>query len=120
MVLCGRMTSPRTPCVSCPWRRSTPRHGFPGGRICAASLERAINGSPFDPAMQCHSTPDGENARVCVGFAQVVGFDSAPLRMAALLGRYDSAKIAPVSEAMHTPASMVRFHGAASSPTGPR
>ena len=103
----------RVPCASCPWKKSTPRHGFPGGRICASGLDRAINGSLGDPAMQCHSTPDGEGAKVCVGFAQVVGFDSFPLRMARAFGRYDPDEIAPISEPMHTPASMLRYHGRA-------
>lgn len=101
----------RSPCPTCPWKRSTPRHGFPGGRIDAEGLHQAIHGTFGDPAMQCHSTPDGEKAEVCVGFAQVVGFDSAPLRFAALFGCYDAATTAPVSEPLHTPASMVRFHG---------
>lgn len=103
----------RHPCLSCPWKRSTPRNGFPGGHIDVKKLRLAINGAPFDPAMQCHSTPDGERAQACVGFAQVVGFASTPLRMAALLGRYDPDEIAPIAEPMHTARSMVRFHGAA-------
>lgn len=63
--------------------------------------------------MQCHCTPDGPEARVCVGFALVVGFDSVPLRFAAVLKRYSPEEHEATSEPLHTPASLVRFHGAA-------
>lgn len=102
----------RGPCRNCPWKRFTPRHGFPGERICLPRLLRAIRGGVFDPAMQCHATPDGDEAQVCVGFAQVVGFTSVPLRRAAHAGRYDPDTIAAPAEPMHTLESMVLFHGA--------
>jgi len=81
----------RKPCKTCPWRRDVPPHGFPGGHISPALRERAAGG--MGPAMQCHSTPDGEGARVCVGFAARVGYASPGLRIAAVLGHYHPSEI---------------------------
>lgn len=90
------MTSPRRrPCPTCPWRSSTPQGGFPGGIVDLEGLHAAIHGSPFDRAMQCHCTPDGPEAEVCVGFALQVGFDSAPLRMAAFCEQYAPDQVEP-------------------------
>lgn len=78
----------RKPCVTCPWRRDVPPHGFPGGSI-DARLARMAEGDFMTTAMQCHCTPDGERAQVCVGFAVQVGFESVGLRIAAMTGGFD-------------------------------
>jgi hypothetical protein len=101
----------RVPCPSCPWRKSTPPGGFPGGCLDTRRLLNMASGD-FGPAMQCHSTPDGEHAQVCVGFALVVGFDSMGLRLAALQGLYDPDTVA-ADEDLHTLASVLRTHGEA-------
>lgn len=101
----------RTVCRSCPWKRSTPRRGFPGGRICVQGLADAMNGGPGSRAMQCHATPDGGRAKVCVGFALVVGSDSFALRLAKSIGRFNAEDVAPTPDQLHTPLAMIRFHG---------
>lgn len=103
------MTVKRKPCATCPWRRSTPPGGFPGGALDAHGLLRMASGEFGPPAMQCHSTPDGEQAQVCVGFARVVGFDCVGLRFAAILGRYDPETVA-ADEPLHTLESVIAIH----------
>lgn len=76
----------RVPCKTCPWRESTPKGGFPGGIIDCESLLDMTFGQSLK-AMQCHCTPDGAQAEVCVGFALQVGFDSPGYRFAAMLKR---------------------------------
>lgn len=100
----------RRPCRSCPWRRSTPPGGFPGGVLDSASLRRMASGEFGQSAMQCHSTPDGERAEVCVGFAMVVGFDCVGLRIAAMAGRYDPDRV-EADETLHTLAPVCATHG---------
>lgn len=82
----------RKPCPTCPWRKDTAPHGFPGGSIGPRLLAMA-SGEFGMVAMQCHSTPDGEKSRVCVGFAHRVGFACVGLRVAALTGRYDPKEV---------------------------
>lgn len=103
----------RRPCSTCPWRKDVPPHGFPGGSICS-SLERMASGEFGTTAMQCHSTPDGECAQVCVGFAVRVGFNSVGLRLAAMLGRYDPDTVTSEGvELWASPADLFRVHGRA-------
>jgi len=99
----------RRPCPTCPWRRSTRRRGFPGGIIDAEGLLGQLDGSRLT-AMQCHCTPDGAKAEVCVGFALVVGAESVGLRLAVALGLVaidDLEADAP----LHTVSSLLRMHG---------
>ena len=103
------MKTTRKPCSTCPWRRSTPPGGFPGGILDARRLLSMAGGA--DPkAMQCHCTPDGADAQVCVGFALVVGFRSLGLRLAAVFGRYDPATV-ETDAPLHSLASVLRAHG---------
>lgn len=103
-------SAPRLPCSTCPWRRSTPRRGFPGGVLHTRDLLRAASGAWDAPAMQCHCTPDGKGAEVCVGFALVVGFRSPALRFARVTGRYDPDAVG-TDEPLHTLTSVLRIHG---------
>lgn len=100
----------RRPCSTCPWRKSTPKRGFPGGYLDVQSLRRMVDGGPFARAMQCHCTPNGADAQVCVGFALQVGFDCASLRLAALVGKYDPAQV-ETDEPLHTLEGVIRTHG---------
>lgn len=107
----GTPKTKRKPCRTCPWRKDVPPHGFPGGSLCP-SLASMASGEFGMTAMQCHSTPDGPEAQVCVGFAVRVGFNSVGLRVAALCGRYDpddvSAEGVPLWESA---ADLFRVHG---------
>ena len=78
----------RRACASCPWRRSTPPGGFPGG--CVSERLRAMaSGHPHETGvMQCHSTPD-DRPKVCVGFAVRVGPESVGFRLAGVMGLLD-------------------------------
>lgn len=80
-------TVKRRPCPTCPWRATTPRGGFPGGIIDVRRLARMLHGELM--VMQCHCTPDGAGANVCVGFALQVGPDCVGYRLAAMLGAVD-------------------------------
>lgn len=103
-------TRKRPPCGTCPWRKSTPPHGFPGGYI-SPELRAMASGEFGMEAMQCHCTPDGANAQVCVGFAIQVGFDCVGLRFAAL-GRYDPETVtADGVELWETAEDLFRVHG---------
>lgn len=98
----------RKPCPSCPWRISTPPGGFPGGCIDAHALLDMVKGHRMQ-AMQCHSTPDGEDARVCVGFSISVGEETIGFRLATLLGRIPETFEA--DGALHSLAEVIRVHG---------
>lgn len=100
----------RLPCPSCPWRKSTPQGGFPGGKVNAEELLTMARGEPHLPAMQCHITPDGERAEVCVGFALQIGFESVGLRIAHLVGRYDPDQV-DTDEELHDLESLLLTHG---------
>lgn len=103
------MRAPRTPCPTCPWRKSTPPGGFPGGCLDSRRLLAMAGGDPAEPAMQCHSTPDGEGAKVCVGFALQVGYRSVGLRIARFCGRYNPATI-DADGPLHTLKSVLATH----------
>lgn len=93
------------PCANCPWRRSTPREGFPGGYIDTRRLRRMADGASLTPAMGCHA-----RERVCVGFALVVGTRSLGFRLATILGAYDPSTLASDAP-LHTLASVIKAHG---------
>lgn len=99
----------RLPCHNCPWRKSTPPGGFPGGVIDAPRLLQMASGG-FGPAMQCHCTPDDNRAQACVGFALAVGFDCVGLRMAAMAGHYDPEQVA-TDAPLHSLRSLLFTHG---------
>lgn len=79
----------RAACKTCPWRKSVEPGGFPGGCVREEELRRMASGEPYPKVMQCHSTPDGQQAKVCVGFAFRVGGDSVGYRLAAYAGLID-------------------------------
>jgi hypothetical protein len=79
------------PCNDCPWRKSTPRGGFPGGGIDAISLiESCREGAlPFASGiMQCHKTAD-TTPRPCAGFLVQHGHTATSARIGRLLGLAD-------------------------------
>lgn len=103
----------RESCPTCPWRKSTPPRGFPGGSL-SPKLRQMASGEFCMDAMQCHCTPDGPSAQVCVGFAIQVGFDCVGLRLAALLGRYDPETVtAEGIELWPTAEHLFHVHGEA-------
>ena len=69
-------------CDNCPWKRSSPKAGEPGGSIpdvdARESYERIRDGCKV---MQCHDSKDSD-PRPCAGFLSVVGFDSLGVRFA--------------------------------------
>lgn len=76
-----------SPCSGCPWRRTTPRGGFPGGGIDVEGLVQSCreDAQPFETtAMQCHLTED-TTPRICVGFALAHPY-AASLRLPILVG----------------------------------
>jgi hypothetical protein len=50
------------------------------------------SGIPVFKVMQCHNTPDGESAKVCVGFAIKIGPKSVGFRFAASQGLIDDVE----------------------------
>lgn len=101
----------RRPCENCPWKKSTPRGGFPGGKLNTRGLEDMISGRSFQ-VMQCHATPDGRPS-VCVGFARRCP-DTVGLRIAQMLQMVDLSEVdfeQPLSEELHTLDSVLRKHG---------
>ena len=107
----------RRPCATCPWQRTTPRDGFPGGRIDAYRLLRMLE-DRIGKVMQCHSTPDGEDAEVCVGFAARVGRDSFSYRLAVLVGAVDEDDLDLRIDGLLTLPDLLRRHGGRSSTGG--
>lgn len=101
----------RLPCNTCPWRPSTPPHGFPGGHMSERIL-RCAGRDAWNPdftLMQCHCTAD-RNPGVCVGFALVVGFDSLGLRLAVCAGLVDMDQL-DTDEHLLTLDQVVERHG---------
>jgi hypothetical protein len=62
------------------------------------------------PVMQCHCTPDGQRASVCVGFALQVGGDSTSYRFAAITGVIDHDALG-TDEELHTLRTLLQTHG---------
>lgn len=98
----------RRPCSTCPWRKSTPRGGFPGGLVMADDLLAMVAGRALK-VMQCHCTPDSA-PQACVGFALQVGLDSVGLRLAAAHGAVDLDDMECDSE-LHDLWSLLQTHG---------
>lgn len=82
----------RRACRTCPWRKSVPPGGFPGGCVKESELRQMASGIPVFKVMQCHNTPDGEGAKVCVGFAIKIGPKSVGFRFAASQGLIDEVE----------------------------
>lgn len=83
------MNPPRTACATCPWRKTTPSGGFPGGHIKGAALRAMASDQVMSRVMECHSGKVAD-PRVCVGFAVVVGYKSLGFRFAQTLGLLDN------------------------------
>jgi hypothetical protein len=81
----------RKACATCPWRKSAPPGGFPGGCVNEPELRRMASGEPYMKVMQCHCTPDG-TGKVCVGFAIRVGPQSVGYRLAGMRGLIDDVE----------------------------
>ena len=97
----------RKPCPSCPWRKSTPSGGFPGGIIDAEGLLGMARGSE-QKLMQCHCSSDAK-PKVCVGFALQLGSDSLLFRLAVLRGLVEQDLA--TDEPLHTLRSLLEQHG---------
>lgn len=105
--LTGRMG--RQPCASCPWKRSTPRGGFPGGTLKAPELLAMVHGEGM-AVMQCHATPD-EEPRGCVGFIRRC--DTPGVRLMGILAPETVTvdREHPPLRELHTVKSVMRKHG---------
>lgn len=103
----------RSACPTCPWRRTTPKGGFPGGVLDVVQLRDAIRGSA--PAMQCHCSSD-DDPLVCVGFALRVGRASPMFRVAEALGLVDTIDQDP-RELLGLPQLLERHAGVCESRT---
>lgn len=66
--------------------------GFPGGCVNEIELRRMASGEPYMKVMQCHCTPDGEQAKVCVGFALRVGDASVGYRLCRIARMLDEVE----------------------------
>ena len=100
--------SKRKPCPSCPWRKSTPVGGFPGGAIDGERLLEMLDGR-MGSVMQCHCTPDDSRAQVCVGFALQVGCHSIGYRFAVLTGVVDHDAL-EADEKLHSLETLLLTH----------
>lgn len=104
------MTKPkRAPCPTCPWRKSTPPRGFPGGLVMAERLVEMVTGGPEKRVMQCHCTPD-DRPKVCVGYGLQVGFQSVAYRLAVAIGAVDHDSLG-TDETLHSLESLLEAHG---------
>jgi hypothetical protein len=79
----------RKPCATCPWKRSTPPNGFPGGKI-RLSLLHMITGSSLR-VMGCHSSSEGIEM-ACAGYVRQYP-DVAGVRIARVLGAIQPGEI---------------------------
>lgn len=103
------MADHRTPCPTCPWRRSVPRRGFPGGIIDARRLVQMVEGGLGEQIMQCHCSRD-DKPEVCVGFVLQVGRRSVSCRWAVMVELFDPNKMS-TDEPLHTFESILQTHG---------
>lgn len=77
-------------CKNCPWRKTSPKAGEPGGSVPAHDLDRMqLEAKACGPdgfkVMQCHDSTS-EDPRGCAGFLSVVGYDSPGVRLGVCLG----------------------------------
>ena len=76
-------------CKNCPFRRSSPKAGEPGGSVPEydeAGMRRAAREvTEGRKVMRCHDS-EGEDPRPCAGFLSVVGYESVGVRLAVALG----------------------------------
>lgn len=73
-------------CQNCPFRRSSPKAGEPGGSVPEpGAIETARECTSGMKVMQCHKSSD-RAPRACAGFLSVVGYDSIGVRVAVVLG----------------------------------
>lgn len=98
-----------TPCPTCPWRKTTPAKGFPGGFVNARRLVEMKTNTGEGGVMQCHCTPD-TSPEICVGFALQIGAESIGYRMAVIAGLVDPDTLHCPDE-LHTFWSLIRTHG---------
>lgn len=99
----------RVPCKTCPWRVTTRTEDIPGGGMDHVRSARCHN--DFGGiVMACHLSTDDE-PYACVGFALRVGFQSVPLRMAAVMGAFDMSECSDGGAELHpTMAAMLAAH----------
>jgi hypothetical protein len=102
-------TELRVPCPTCPWRKSVPKGGFPGGIVDIERLMLAIRGGASEKIMQCHCSRDSD-PKVCVGFVLQVGRESVACRIAVILGGVDPEQMG-TDEDLHSLESLLLMHG---------
>lgn len=83
-------------CKNCPFRRSSPKAGEPGGSVPEydpAGMRQTVHEiTEGGKVMQCHDSA-GEEPRPCAGFLSVVGYESVGVRLAVALGHIDHEDI---------------------------
>ena len=80
-------------CRNCPWRKSSPKAGEPGGSIpepdALTTAHACLDGHKV---MQCHKSSDAK-PKPCAGYLSVVGYESVGVRLAACMGTIDRADV---------------------------
>lgn len=85
------MACPAILCANCPWRRSSPKAGEPGGSVPVTEDRERMRGIAQDLSgdgmrvMQCHKSSDAA-PKACAGFLSVVGYESIGVRLAVMSG----------------------------------
>jgi len=84
------MEKPQPPkavlCKNCPWRKSSPKAGEPGGSVPVADVRLAVrNVTDGMQVMQCHKSSD-DKPHACAGFLSVVGYESIGVRLGVMTG----------------------------------
>lgn len=77
---------PAVLCRNCPWRKSSPKAGEPGGSVPEPdALATARACTDGHKVMQCHKST-GAKPKPCAGFLSVVGYESIGVRLAVMGG----------------------------------
>ena len=80
---------PAVLCKNCPFRKSSPKAGEPGGSVPvadAAAMRRVVRDCTDGmKVMQCHKSSD-RAPTPCAGFLSVVGYESVGVRLAVMTG----------------------------------
>jgi hypothetical protein len=89
--------SKTTPCVTCPWRKSSTVGGFDIPGFDIAKMEGLANTvgptDDFRPIMACHYSTFAKTDYPCVGYLAVEGWSNLAVRINTFLGRIDMTAI---------------------------
>jgi len=81
-----------TPCVTCPWRKSSTVGGadIPGFdiRLMRRLSNTVGDGDAFRPIFACHYSAPGEEGP-CIGYVAVEGWSNLSIRVMSMQGRID-------------------------------